>query len=80
MTQAARVLALLKSRGSQGVTFLDFPQGFRLGARIFDLKASGHDIDPIPVELPGGTRTVRYVIRSTPTAPVPMAGSQESWL
>lgn len=43
-THAQRVLTLLKARKSKGVTFQDFATGFRLAARIHELRNDGHDI------------------------------------
>ena len=77
MTQADRVLELLRQRGREGVTVLDFPTGFRLSARIKDLRDAGFSIPTGTRELPSGARIARYHL-ATPTAPVPMAGTQEA--
>lgn len=76
MTQADRVLALLQSRGPEGITVLDFATGFRLSGRIKDLRDAGHHIDTHSQELPGGTRVARYTLTTTPTF-APMTGAQE---
>lgn len=57
MSANSRVLKLLKQRMSKGVTINDFPKGFRLAARIYDLSFK-HEIDPIinPV-----TRLATYI-------------------
>ncbi|PUB87045.1 MAG: hypothetical protein DBP02_02025 [gamma proteobacterium symbiont of Ctena orbiculata] len=44
MTKTETVLSKLKRRPVRGITPLDFPKGFRLGARIHDLRCKGHDI------------------------------------
>ena len=75
MTQADRVLAELR-RGPVDVR--DFPAGFRLAARVSDLRGEGHVIDTSTVTLPGGARVASYSLRPTPTAPAPMAGTQEA--
>jgi hypothetical protein len=40
-----RVLVLLKRHSRRGVSALDFPTGFRLAARIHELRCKGHPID-----------------------------------
>jgi hypothetical protein len=35
------VLKLLKARKNRGISFKDFPKGFRLASRIFDLRERG---------------------------------------
>lgn len=37
-------LKLLRQRKKKGVTLQDFPKGFRLGARIYDLRQLGYKI------------------------------------
>jgi len=77
MTQADRVLDELRRHGA--VTVLDFPSGFRLAARVKDLRDRGHVIDTETATLHGsGTKVARYVLHATPTAPAPMAGEQEA--
>lgn len=44
-SSALRVLADLKRKTRAGVTASDYPKGFRLGARIYDLRASGYQIE-----------------------------------
>lgn len=80
MTQADRVLAALKANGWGGVCVLDFPAGFRLAARIKDLRDAGHNISTETLILqPTGTKVAAYVLhKPTPTAPAPMTGSQEA--
>lgn len=75
MTQAERVLVLLAFRGPEGVSVLDFPAGFRLAARVNDLRNAGNDIDMTRVTLAGGAKIARYVLRSTTL--VPTTGTQE---
>lgn len=57
MTQAETVLAKLKRRPLRGITPLDFPKGYRLGARIYDLRRKGHDIQTIDS---GAGKLARY--------------------
>lgn len=42
--QSERVLKALERAKLAGVTVRDFPQGFRLAARIHDLKSEGIEI------------------------------------
>lgn len=76
MKQTDRVLRLLVARGPEGVSFLDFPVGFRLSGRIKDLRDAGHRIDTLRESLPGGTVAARYVLRPAMTF-APMTGEQE---
>jgi hypothetical protein len=62
MTQAERVLVLLAVRGPEGVSVLDFAPGFRLAARIADLRAAGSYIETQTATLPGGAKVARYVL------------------
>jgi len=78
MTQAERVLTLLAVRGPDGVTIEDFPRGFRLAARVSDLRNAGNAITTTTLRLPGGAKVARYELDRTPTAPAPMAGEQEA--
>lgn len=48
-------------RKKKGVTFSDYPTGFRLGARIFDLRESGYNIATIKENL-GDCIRARYVL------------------
>ena len=77
MTQAERVLDELR-RGPVDVR--DFPAGFRLAARVSDLRTAGHDITTTTIRLPGGAKVARYELHVTPTAPAPYAGVQEALL
>lgn len=58
-----RVLSMLR-RHKKGITFDVFPVGFRLGARIYELRKAGHDI--ITLKKPLGPDCVRacYVLQS----------------
>jgi hypothetical protein len=63
MTQTEAVLALLRSRGSEGLTALDalgIVGTMRLAARISDLRAAGHLITTETVTTPNGARVARY--------------------
>ncbi len=55
------VLARLNAAKRNGITFDDFPRGFRLGARIFDLRQDGFVISTIKEPIGSGTRA-RYVL------------------
>lgn len=58
-TQKERVLASLRAGGTD---LRDWPAGFRLAARIADLKADGYDIRTTIITIPGGTRCARYTL------------------
>ncbi len=59
------VLEKLKERKHKGVEFDDFRKGFRLAARIFDLRMLGYIISTIREEC--GERTkARYVLLKEP--------------
>jgi hypothetical protein len=82
-TQNERLLALLRRYGSRGVTPLDalYEVGsFRLGARVFDLRKQGHDIETGTFTTDGGARVACYVLRDiqavTPTVETRQA---EAW-
>lgn len=65
----AAVLDLLRQRGDYGVTPLDALASvgsFRLGARIWELKAAGYDIETEMVAMPSGKRVARYRIHEAP--------------
>jgi hypothetical protein len=67
-TQTDRILDLLRSRGSAGLTTLEAleeAQCFRLASRVNDLRKSGHAITTHMVELPSGKRIARYEITNT---------------
>jgi hypothetical protein len=74
MTQAERVLTLLAVRGEYGICALDLPAGFRLAARIKDLRDAGNNIETYMVRMPGGARMARYYLHETPV--VPTTGTQ----
>jgi len=57
MNQNTEVLSLLKKRGNRGVTIEDFPRGFRLAARIYDLTLLDHNILTVTK-----TPVARYVL------------------
>ena len=75
MTQVDRLLDELRHGP---VDVRDFPAGFRLAARIKDLRDAGHRITTSTLRLPGGAKVARYQLDRTPTAPAPMAGTQEA--
>ena len=68
-TQAERLLELLRERGAAGVTpllALDRIGSFRLGARIYDLRAEGHTIERTMVRTAGGAHVAQYVLIERP--------------
>lgn len=85
MTKNERVLELLERHGRNGLTALEAMHlgcGMRLGARIFELREQGHDIeaDFVTVQTAtGSARVARYRLKA-PTVAAPMSGSQESWI
>lgn len=61
MSQSSNILSHLKYNGS--ITPLEALQEygcFRLGARVYDLRAQGHDIETEWLELANGKRVARY--------------------
>lgn len=59
----AAVLNLLRERGERGVTpldALDAVGSFRLGARVFELRAEGYEISSDLETTPTGKRIARY--------------------
>lgn len=57
------VLDLLRQQGPHGVTPLDALASvgsFRLGARIWELKSLGYDIETELARMPSGKRVARY--------------------
>lgn len=65
----AATLELLRRRGKAGVTPLDALTAvgtFRLGARIFELKADGYDIETKLETTGNGKRIARYVLHEAP--------------
>jgi hypothetical protein len=65
MTKNELVLAALR-QSRAGLTVLDFPAGFRLGARIFDLRRLGYHITTRPKTLPGGSVVALYRLEAEP--------------
>lgn len=66
-TQKEQILSALKS--GQKITPIDALNEFgcfRLGARIYDLKEAGHQIDKAMVEVPSGKRVAEYSYISGP--------------
>lgn len=64
----AATLALLRARGSYGVSPLDALAAigsFRLGARIWELKQAGYDVRAELVTMPSGKRVARYTLHET---------------
>lgn len=57
-----RVLNDLKRHKRKGITFSDYPQGFRLGARVFDLRQLGHNIVTMKETLAHDVVRARYAL------------------
>lgn len=58
-----RVLAWLRTHGSiEPLTALREIGTFRLGARIWDLRHEGYDIETMTFETDSGSRVARYVL------------------
>lgn len=69
MTQNQALLRLLRLRGPEGVTPLDALRElgcFRAAARVWELKAAGHDIRTDEALLPTGKKVARYVLVEEP--------------
>ena len=67
-TQELRLLELLRAQGADGVTPLEALEqvgSFRLGARVYDLRRAGYNIETHHHRTPGGARVARYVLRET---------------
>lgn len=61
MTHNQQILAHLKEGQTiTPVEALSLFGCFRLGARIYDLKQDGHQIEKDMIETPGGARVARY--------------------
>ena len=60
MSSVEQVLAKLR-RKRGGVTFADFAKGFRLAARVHDLRKAGHVIQTVRDEIEDGF-IARYVL------------------
>ena len=56
--QAKRVLEVIRYSGHTDIR--DWPPGFRLAARIADLRSLGWPIEKRMIVLPGGTRVAEY--------------------
>ena len=64
-TQADQILAHLKGGGTlTPLEALDKFGCFRLGARIFDLKQEGHDIQTERVDVGNGKRVAKYQMKT----------------
>lgn len=63
--QSRLVLALLRTHpdGLTPLEALEWGAGFRLGARVYDLRQDGHIIDREWFTTAGGARVARYVLR-----------------
>lgn len=58
-----KVMARLKDKGNQGVTYNDFGRGFRLSSRIHELRNSGNEIMTIQESHEGGRHARYFLIR-----------------
>jgi hypothetical protein len=68
MSQTQDVLALLRTRGTVGLTSLEalrYVGSSRLAARIYELRRSGYVIDEQSERTPKGARVSRYILRET---------------
>lgn len=64
LSDKERVLAWLRAHGSiEPLTALREIGTFRLGARIWDLRHDGFDIETQRFETASGSRVARYVLR-----------------
>jgi hypothetical protein len=61
MSEKERVLEELKRRPKSGITALDFPRGYRLSARICELRSMGVDIETM---VSGKGKLARYRLAS----------------
>lgn len=72
------VYAKLKDARSAGISVADFPKGFRLAARIYDLREMGYDIATVrPLN-----KQARYVLlrqRRFTETPKPIAAWSAPW-
>lgn len=69
-TRACLELLRAHPEGVTPLVALDEIGCFRLGARVWELKAAGYDVVSELVTLPNGKRVARYTLRE---APVQMA-------
>jgi hypothetical protein len=61
-TACAKVLAMLRKARKHGVAFNDFARGFRLGARVYDLRREGFDIITVKEPMGNGATYARYIL------------------
>lgn len=61
-----KVLDKLVARKGKGISFSDFATGFRLGARIFDLRKAGYRIATRQEPLKDGGYKARYTLIRQP--------------
>ena len=73
-SQRGRILALLRERGSAGVTNLELYGNFlpRHGARIFELRRMGYQIE----RRRESAGIFRFILRSEPTSAKPLPVSE----
>jgi hypothetical protein len=67
--QTRRTLAVLRSRGADGLTpleALELVGTQRLAARVYELEAAGYRITRTLVDIPRGGRVARYVLHEAP--------------
>lgn len=74
-TQEQKLLEMLEESGERGVTPMDalrIAHSFRLAARIYDLKAKGHDIETTTYVTEDGAHVARYILHPPVITPVQM--------
>ena len=64
-TRACLEMLRRHPEGVTALTALDEVGSFRLGARIYELKAEGYDVETLWTETYSGKRIAKYVLRET---------------
>lgn len=57
-----KTLDLLRKRKRKGITFEDFPVGFRLSAAIYDLRKMEYQITTTLIEICNGRKIANYFL------------------
>lgn len=57
-----KTLDCLRRNKRRGITFDDFPTGFRLGARIFDLRQLGFEIVTKKIDIGDSRKIAQYFL------------------
>lgn len=64
-SQEQQILAyLMEGRTLTALEALDKFQCFRLGARVFDLRKAGHNIESRPYRTPEGKTVAQYTLKN----------------